>query len=465
MKYFSPFLILALVFTSLAAANPASAGECWADPYFEVSGTASVTSAVFIRSGPCQSGTEVLGTASGGSTVPVLAENHGWYLIELPNGTKGWSYQSFFNAGSLSLTSSSRASIESKFPVGAGTPSTPPPPPETDPLVEEPTVTPVAAPVSSSLLERVKGRILLQVESVGEAWYVHPEDGRRYYMKDGPTAYEMMRAFGLGISSKDFANLVAGNQAMNQQLRGKIVLEVEKHGEAHYIHPVDGSIHYLKDGAAAYQIMRNLSLGITNKDLSTITSKTFVPLAPSTTPSPSNPSPLAISTFQRGEIPSNIDLMELNRYWLQKVNSLRAERGLRQLVLDQRWIDTATEWAVYMGENDERSHDRPDGKSMHQWIDTKGLDFTTRYSQNGWRTNYFTENISWDYSQNSMTSLKQALDNTMAFYLSEEDYDGPHYRTTYHEDWNSVGVGFYFAPKDNGGYTVYMAYHYGSLNL
>ena len=144
---------------------------------------------------------------------------------------------------------------------------------------------------------------------------------------------------------------------------------------------------------------------------------------------------------------------------------MRAQQGLRQLVLDSRWVDTATEWATYMGEQDLATHNRPDGKSMHQWIDTKGLDFTERYSPEGWSGNYFTENIAWGIASNGTTSsVENVLDDTLAFYLSEASYNGSHYRTIYHPDWNSVGLGFHFTPVGSG-YKVYVALHYGSLEM
>jgi hypothetical protein len=122
---------------------------------------------------------------------------------------------------------------------------------------------------AETLSDRVSGRILLQVENHGEAWYVNPDDGLRYYMKDGPTAYQMMREFGLGISEEDFA-VIETDEAMNERLLGKIVLRVNLHGEAYYVHPDDGSIHYLQNGEAAYSVMRYFSLGITNSDLALI---------------------------------------------------------------------------------------------------------------------------------------------------------------------------------------------------
>ena len=186
------------------------------------------------------------------------------------------------------------------------------------------------APVSAaSLASRVKGRILLQVESRGEAWYVDPVDLRRTYLKDGATAFQLLRDKGLGITSADLAAIPIGlesrfsltdtdgdglfdklEQALGtdlnlsdtdgdgnsdatevrasysptsasaaklrtdsvlvNRLRGRILLQVQSRGEAWYVNPVDGKRYYLPDGEAAYQIMRYLSLGITNSDLNQI---------------------------------------------------------------------------------------------------------------------------------------------------------------------------------------------------
>ncbi|MBT6691587.1 hypothetical protein HOB10_04615 [Candidatus Parcubacteria bacterium] len=181
--------------------------------------------------------------------------------------------------------------------------------------------------VDQNLTNRLKGKILLQVEEHGEAWYVRPDDGKRMYMADGDAAYGMMRNLGLGITNADLAKIPIGfedrfecldtdgdglcnkledglgtdkykadsdgdgfddgteirsdyqplgpdklsydNNLINR-LKGKILLQVEAHGEAWYINPDDGKRYYMPDGPSAYQIMRFLSLGITNSDLAKI---------------------------------------------------------------------------------------------------------------------------------------------------------------------------------------------------
>jgi len=115
------------------------------------------------------------------------------------------------------------------------------------------------------LTEKLKGKILLQTESRGEAWYVNPKDGSRYYMANGDEAYNVMRSFGVGVSNKDLEKIKT-SKTFAKKNSGKILLQVENHGEAYYI-DFNGIAHYLKDGAAAYEIMRSLGLGITNSNL------------------------------------------------------------------------------------------------------------------------------------------------------------------------------------------------------
>lgn len=180
---------------------------------------------------------------------------------------------------------------------------------------------------SASLADKLSGKILLQVEERGEAWYVDTKTKLRYYMKDGTTAYNMMRKFGLGITTVDLEKIPIGlderfeeydydgdmvfdkmEEALGtdmynydsdedgyddgvealsgydplgpgrmnidwnfaNKLKGKILLQVESRGEAWYINPADGRRYYMQDGESAYEIMRFLSLGITNSDLEQI---------------------------------------------------------------------------------------------------------------------------------------------------------------------------------------------------
>jgi hypothetical protein len=141
----------------------------------------------------------------------------------------------------------------------------------------------------AAMVARLKGRILLQVEEHGEAWYINPNNSLRYYMANGDIAYEMMRSFSLGITNADLAKIpsvassaemltstsICSSNALANRLKGYILLQVEEHGEAWYIHPDTCRRIYMKDGDEAYDIMRFLSLGIANADLEKLPSGTM----------------------------------------------------------------------------------------------------------------------------------------------------------------------------------------------
>lgn len=65
----------------------------------------------------------------------------------------------------------------------------------------------VSAATLSLLADRLQGYVLLQVESHGEAWYVKPITKQRYYLRDGQAAYDLMRFHSLGISNTDLSTI------------------------------------------------------------------------------------------------------------------------------------------------------------------------------------------------------------------------------------------------------------------
>ncbi|MEI7452210.1 MAG: hypothetical protein WCK37_03315 [Candidatus Falkowbacteria bacterium] len=174
------------------------------------------------------------------------------------------------------------------------------------------------------LVKRLLGRIILQTETNGQAWYVDPVSLTRYYLADGQSAYTALRKFGLGVKNVDITKIPVGidsrismtdtdgdglpdavevalgtdptkadtdgdgfsdgtevkggynplgagkmtySTALDNKLKGRIVLQTQSHGESWYINPADGKRYYLGNGDAAYQVMRYLSLGIANTNI------------------------------------------------------------------------------------------------------------------------------------------------------------------------------------------------------
>lgn len=68
----------------------------------------------------------------------------------------------------------------------------------------------IAYSSSDNIAARLSGRILLQVEQNGEAWYVNPTDLRKYYLGRPKDAFDTMRNFGLGVSDSDLLKITTG---------------------------------------------------------------------------------------------------------------------------------------------------------------------------------------------------------------------------------------------------------------
>jgi hypothetical protein len=177
---------------------------------------------------------------------------------------------------------------------------------------------------AEDLANRLKGRILLQIEENGEAWYVNPANLKRYYLGRPDDAFNVMKELGIGISNKNLekiqvadANLLSGNDSdkdglsdmLEEAVRtdknktdtdddgftdkeevlsghhpnisnidknftksnvGKIFLQVENNGEAWYVNEINLKRYYLGRPADAFNIMRSLGLGIANSNLEKI---------------------------------------------------------------------------------------------------------------------------------------------------------------------------------------------------
>jgi len=182
---------------------------------------------------------------------------------------------------------------------------------------------------AEDLAANLSGKILLQVEDNGEAWYVYPGDLHRYYLGRPADAFDIMRDLGYGITNadlqkipvaasnldtgfvdadndglssmaeasfgtsdssrdtdgdgyNDYEEIFMGYDPLSSSLTrvtdggfaarqsGKIFLQVEAHGEAWYVDTIAYNRHYLGRPADAFNLMRNLGLGITNADLSAI---------------------------------------------------------------------------------------------------------------------------------------------------------------------------------------------------
>ncbi|MFH0820129.1 MAG: thrombospondin type 3 repeat-containing protein [bacterium] len=180
--------------------------------------------------------------------------------------------------------------------------------------------------LAATLGQKLAGKIMLQVESHGGAWYINPANLERYYLGRPADAFQIMKTLGLGITNQNllkipadltlyqgtdtdndglpdeieksigtdlqnkdtdndgfsdgeevkngFSPLGSGTLPWNNNFaeaqKGKILLQVESFGQAWYVNPANSTRYFLGRPADAFLIMKKLGLGISNADLSQI---------------------------------------------------------------------------------------------------------------------------------------------------------------------------------------------------
>ncbi len=174
----------------------------------------------------------------------------------------------------------------------------------------------------NKLRNKLKGKIVLRVEQNGEAYYINPQDKSMHSLGRPKDAFSVMRDQGVGITNIDLKKIPIGlsnltgpdsdkdglpdlfedaigtdkenpdtdndghndkqelegqynpngegklntNQKFAQNQEGKILLQVEGNGEAWYVNPEDNKRYFLGRPTDAFQVMRRLGLGISNRD-------------------------------------------------------------------------------------------------------------------------------------------------------------------------------------------------------
>jgi len=189
------------------------------------------------------------------------------------------------------------------------------------------TATSVLIAKNIALYNKLKGDIILKVQSHGEAYYVDPKTKNLYFLGRPDDAYAIIRQLGQGITNSDLAKIPIGFSNLSGQdsdndglpdtfeqaigtdkdkadtdgdghndkeelmsgysptasgksltydkrfttgLLGRIFLQVQSHGEAWYLNPKDGKRYFLARPADAFNIMRQLGLGISNNDFTSL---------------------------------------------------------------------------------------------------------------------------------------------------------------------------------------------------
>lgn len=195
------------------------------------------------------------------------------------------------------------------------------------------------------LAERLSGRILLQVQSRGEAWYIDPLTKTRFSLGTAQDAFQLLRMKGLGIRHMELQRYLASR--FPTRLAGRILLDVDDRGQAYYVLPQ--SLRGVRLGSAeeTYQVLRQYGLGITNADLQKIIElpNSLPPTPPLVVPIPLPSFPIVTPVPVAPVVP--VAANELERRVHDLINQHRQSIGVPPLL----WSDVVADSARVHSQN------------------------------------------------------------------------------------------------------------------
>lgn len=119
-----------------------------------------------------------------------------------------------------------------------------------------------------TVAQRVSGRIVIQTEENGEAWYVYPVTNRRVFLGEPAEAFAVMADLSLGVSNNDYNKIASGDIPSN--VVGKFIIKVDDFGKMYYVDPVSKDVVSVGSAGAAINLITKYGLGISNTDINKI---------------------------------------------------------------------------------------------------------------------------------------------------------------------------------------------------
>ncbi|TSC76219.1 MAG: D-alanyl-D-alanine endopeptidase (penicillin-binding protein 7) [Parcubacteria group bacterium Gr01-1014_31] len=125
------------------------------------------------------------------------------------------------------------------------------------------------------LTQRAAGRVLLQTDQRGQAWYVNPGDGKRYFLQNPGGCWELAPQLALGIRTADLNKLPAagkrgGDRGLARRLSGRFLLATEQRGRLYFVSPLDSRATPLNDPESCWTAVLRAHLGVKTADLAQV---------------------------------------------------------------------------------------------------------------------------------------------------------------------------------------------------
>ena len=114
------------------------------------------------------------------------------------------------------------------------------------------------------LAEKLKGKILLQVESNGEAWYVDPIDLKRYYLGSPKNTFTLVKNKSKLLSGEEIFDYLFFKRVFPKELAGRFVTNEDEIKEHYYILPESLLAIEIRSPNEAFRLLKDQGLGVSN---------------------------------------------------------------------------------------------------------------------------------------------------------------------------------------------------------
>lgn len=205
----------------------------------------------------------VVSSGGGGGVVPQVSCSSVTYGEWQNSCVNGIQYRNIFSETGCAITAAQRSAAQRSC-TNESISETPQTPSSGSSLIEQVTALEktLTETINTILTNSLLGRILLQVESHGESWYLNPVDSSRYFMGRPLDAFNLMKRFALGVNNADMQEFLL--RGAPRRLSGRIVMNVDDKGKAYYVNPLNLKLYYLGNPDNAFSIMKSFGLGISN---------------------------------------------------------------------------------------------------------------------------------------------------------------------------------------------------------
>jgi hypothetical protein len=121
--------------------------------------------------------------------------------------------------------------------------------------------------IDNELVEKFKGKILLQVEERGELWYLNPDDKKRYYLGKSNDAFRLAQKFSMEIDSEELVQYNYFDKEFPENLLGRFLIDKGSKFDMYYVDPDTKEAYLFNLPENILEVLKKQAVGMINEKI------------------------------------------------------------------------------------------------------------------------------------------------------------------------------------------------------